>query len=269
MTDFDICSETSSTGVNAPSGPTGKATEYLEKLVTDGLKREIDQDENVVRSLPFFATSLGVLITFIGFARNTLPEFTLTLWPILTYGLMAAILASLAFLLWFLAQAVRVRTFNYPMSELDLIRYAVDLTRYYQEAEPTRGDGKANRDGSDADPVAVVERAVIDDLRAAMTQQCADAAVTSRFNNSKRLKARARALTILMAALSFALSLIIVILIHDALEGGPNGQCSHPRPAIEGPSASKVEIGSAAKQAGGAADAPGREGSLDLRGGGS
>src|SRR5690242_10543276 len=90
--------------VQTPTGATGKAAEYLEKLVTESFKRELDQEENVVRSLPFFATSIGVLITFVGFVRTTLPAFSLTAWPIIAYGLLFSLLCALAALLLFLYQ---------------------------------------------------------------------------------------------------------------------------------------------------------------------
>ncbi len=47
-----------------------KTTEYAEKIISDAFKREIDQEENVVRSLPFFATSLGVLAAATGVVRS-------------------------------------------------------------------------------------------------------------------------------------------------------------------------------------------------------
>jgi hypothetical protein len=49
-----------------------KFTEYLEKFIADSFKRESDQEENVVRSLPFFATSLGVLAASVGLVRGAL-----------------------------------------------------------------------------------------------------------------------------------------------------------------------------------------------------
>jgi hypothetical protein len=39
------------------------ANEYLETLVADSYKRELDQEENVVRSLPFAAAALAVVST--------------------------------------------------------------------------------------------------------------------------------------------------------------------------------------------------------------
>src|SRR4051794_24492919 len=101
------------TATDEPAGVTGKAAEYLESLVTESFRREPDQEENVVRSLPFFATSIGVLITFVGFARGILPAFAWSPWPLLVYGLLAGLLASLIAMLLFLYQGIRERKFDY------------------------------------------------------------------------------------------------------------------------------------------------------------
>ncbi|UEM06871.1 hypothetical protein JL101_030760 (plasmid) [Skermanella rosea] len=248
----------------APLGATGQAAEYLERLVTEGFRRELDQEENVVRSLPFFATSVGILITFIGFAHGTLAPFALAFWPLLEHGLLAGLIGSLALLLWFLFQAVRLRTFSYAMGEVELIRHAADLTAYYRQAEDQdAGGGPA---GSEADPTALVEQAVIDDLRGILTRQFAEAAVVSRANNAKRLRARARAFSVLMVAMSFALALIIAISVKDALDGGaygPHGELGTSPEAARAPGVGERQ---APQETGTSPDAPGREGSLDLPG---
>ncbi|EWY36954.1 hypothetical protein N825_22850 [Skermanella stibiiresistens SB22] len=248
-------------------GPTGKASEYLEKLIADSFKREMDQEENVIRSLPFFATSIGVLVTFVGFARGLLPAFSRTSWPelgygILVHGALAGLLVSLLALLLFLYKAVRERQFEYPMSESEMLDYAASLTAYYRAlADEATASG-----GGDDDPVEVIERAVVDDLRATMMGQMAASAKLSRANNLARLKARARAFSALMTALGFALVLIVAILIHDALNGGSHGQDGVARPGIAESQRAGPEDGTPSGEAKGAGHAGSREGTLELRG---
>lgn len=248
---------------DAPAGATGKAAEYLEKLVGDSFKRELDQEENVVRSLPFFATSIGVLITFIGFARGALPAFVWTGWPILVYGLLTGLLTSLIALLVFLYQAVCQRKFNYPMQEAELIEYAANLTAYYREVAASE---PANQEDEEGDPVEIVERAVIDDIRNTMLEQTSTAARLSRSNNWARLKARARAFSALMAALAFALALIVAILIHDALNGGPRGKDVNARPGTTESHDAGHEDRPARGEAKGSGDAGSGQGGVALRG---
>jgi hypothetical protein len=205
---------------NQETGPTGKVAEYVEKLVSESFKREADQEENVIRSLPFFATSIGVLVAFIGLARPALPPLTLSPFPIIVYGLLTGVMLSLTVLIAFLFLAVRQRTFKYPMSEADLIAYAARLTDYYSAAaSPAASAGTAESGEADhaeaaseneADTTETIEKAVIDDLRNTITGQIAEAARVSRANNIKRLGARARAFASLMVALGFALALIVV-----------------------------------------------------------
>jgi hypothetical protein len=47
-----------------------KVDDYVEAYVTDGLKRQLEQEENIVRSLPFFATALSLIILLVGAGRG-------------------------------------------------------------------------------------------------------------------------------------------------------------------------------------------------------
>lgn len=200
----------------------GKVAEYLEKYAADGFKRESDQEENVVRSLPFFATSFGVLLAFLSLARGAMPTWSFAPLPLAAYALLALILISLLLLIWFLFQAVRPRDFEYPMREAALVEYAKKLSGYYEQGDSTAAvsnvEGSAEPTGTATD-AAILERAVVEDLRAAVLTQLATAAEISRGNNTKRLAARAGAFITLMTALIFALLLFVVILAGDKLPG--------------------------------------------------
>jgi ABC-type antimicrobial peptide transport system permease subunit len=73
--------------------PTGQAAEYLEKIVADGFRRELEQEENVVRSLSFFATSLGVLVAFLGLATPLLPPLAAEPVAVAAYAALAVVVA--------------------------------------------------------------------------------------------------------------------------------------------------------------------------------
>ena len=103
-----------------------KADEYVEKVVTDSYKRELDQEENVVRSLPFFATSLGILATALGLARTAIGPFALSGIQLAIYTTLALTAVSILLVLAFLVQAIRPRDFKNPMTEQDLISYRSD-----------------------------------------------------------------------------------------------------------------------------------------------
>ena len=97
--------------------------EYVEKLVTEAYKRELDQEENVFRSMPFFATALGVLATALGLARPAICTFDWAVLPMAMHAVLLLIAAAVVLALWFIRQSIRQRDFKNPMSERALIGY--------------------------------------------------------------------------------------------------------------------------------------------------
>ena len=229
-------------------------TEYLEKVVADGFKREFDQEENVVRSLPFFATSLGVLASAIAFARPALCPPVLQPFSIAIYACLALLAFAIIAVFRYLLKAIMPRQFQYLMGEHALIHYAEQLSNFYATEE----------EGAATD----VETAIIDDLREAVTTQLATAAEASRAINFARLGARAKALVALVIAILLAFVILAGILIRDTVAPG---EC-HARPEQSSPSAPRTEHGTGpengpgATQASPAAHAPGREGGLGVQG---
>jgi hypothetical protein len=235
-------------------GPTGQAAEYLEKIVADGFRRELDQEVNVVRSLPFFATSLGVLVAFLGLAMPLLPPLAAEPVAVAAYASLAVVVASLALLLFFLFDSIRVKRFEYPSDELALRGYARRLTAYYAQCTV---------DGHPPAP-DVVAGAVLDDLRATVTGQLAEAARVSRRNNAERLQACARAFSTLILAQGFALLLVCLILARRALDGDADGEAVRPGAAAPGEHDPGSRDQPGAGEAPGPGDARGREGRVDL-----
>lgn len=231
-----------------------KPAEYIEKVVAEAFKREFDQEENVVRSLPFFATSLGILASAVAFARPALCEPVWQPFSVAIYASLAALgLTSLA-IFWFLFIAVKPRQFRYLMAEHELIHYAEQLSNFYA----TDGEG----------PPADIESAIIDDLREAVTTQLATAAEASRAVNFTRLGARAKALVALVSAILLAFIILALILVRDTVAPG---EC-HARPEQSSPSAPRAEHsarpenGPGATQTVPAADAASSQGGVGVQG---
>lgn len=177
-----------------------KADEYVEKVVAESYKRELDQEENVVRSLPFFATSLGILATALGLARTGIGPFSWSGIQLAIYVTLAVTGVSVMAVLAFLVEAIRPRDFKNPMTEQDLISYRSNLEAYYAAFD------------KDA---ATLEAAVTDDLRQAFSRQIAEAARIVRANNLQRLQARSRGLMALIVAIFLAFVLLGLILARD------------------------------------------------------
>ena len=95
--------------------------EYLEKLCVDAFKREWDADENVVRSLPFFAAALALTVTVLGIVAKDLPPLGPAVVPITAHIALLLAATSVGGVLHYLIVAVRPRIYRYPPPEGELI----------------------------------------------------------------------------------------------------------------------------------------------------
>jgi hypothetical protein len=231
-----------------------KADEYIEKIITEAYKRELEREENVFRSLPFFATTLGVLATAIGLARPAIGPLDGGVYAWAIYSVLAATALATTAALVFLFQAIRRRGFKDPMRETDLMEYRADLQEFYA--------------GADA-PADATDTAVASELRQAMSAQLAEATESARENNIRRIEARSRAAVALLVAISLVFALVGLILTRDAASGGAD----HVTVKTGGGATSQPERDQGSgdrpppSEAFTPSDAPGRPGSVDLPGG--
>ena len=87
--------------------------EYLDRLFTDSFKREVDQDEAVWRTLPFFATALGLAGALVGYVASHLPNLSTAPLSLMLHVLIALALASLVAAGFWIWVAVRPREYVY------------------------------------------------------------------------------------------------------------------------------------------------------------
>lgn len=222
-----------------------KADEYLESVFKDAFKRELEVDENVARTLPFFAATLALVVTLYGYASTKLPPLELRALSALLHLLVIGGAACLAGVVYSLFQAVRVREYRIPPKETELIAWADSLKSFYAEQgqEP-----------------ATVDEKVASDLRARMITEFAEGVEHNRAANAPKLKARAQGFTLLVSALGIAFLMIAIIFTTDRLE--PTG---HAREPHEQPS--RQEHDAAASAAVGAAPAASAPQAAGLAGG--
>jgi hypothetical protein len=234
-----------------------RPAEYVEKIVADSFRREGDQEENVARTLPFFATALGVIATALIFIRPALCAPNLQPLTVAIYFALLATVVMVFIVLGLLSVAVWPRRFQVPMTEDALLGYAEQLMDYYTAPGPPT-----------AIAASTIEEAIVDDLREAMTRQMATAATRSHSINSSRLKARSRALTALVFAISLAFVLVTLIFVRDTLfpgecNAGPQSGSSSP----SGTEHSSRPNGATSSEAKAAGNAPNNQGGMDLQGG--
>jgi hypothetical protein len=190
------------------------AHEYLEKIIAEQYKRELDQEENVIRSLPFAAAALAVLSTIMVVVRSYVPTqlggaYTICVWMLL--GLFAV---SIAVALWFLWRAMAAKRLQYLSPADELASYVTDLRNYYTAL------GLSSEQ---------IEESVVRDSRTLMIEQYTIGTVHNQKMNGERLAARTRSFQSLIIALALAFVTVVVILADEAINGVGSGAVIHQR----------------------------------------
>ena len=180
--------------------------EYLEKTFTEAYRKEIDQEENVWRTLPFFAATLALEINAVG---------PINVWLTKTHGteryLALAILAiagvATVASLFCIFMAVKKVTFVYVSSEPTFLNYANELRKYLT------ANNTSNR------PADAITEETITTLKAYMIDQLAGA------TNNNRLITQRRALWRTRAGLQVIVSVLtMLVLIAVSVVGSEYGQ---------------------------------------------
>lgn len=151
--------------------------EYLEKLVGDAYRKEVEQEENVWRSLPFFAATLALQVAAITQIRQWINGTDGWVLVVSNALLAAAAVATFAALI-FLAESIWPARFRYVTRELDLLEYAKNVR------------AAAIEDGHDAEEA---KAAAVTAAKTVMIQQYAVAADGNRMINQRRANRRTRA----------------------------------------------------------------------------
>src|SRR5258708_31304307 len=106
--------------------------DYTEKFYTDGYRQQIADEENVPRSLSFFATAFAVLVAIIAASRDWIQTPSWGAYSIVVWALMLLVAICLLTSMIFLLIALWPRDFKYVMSEPELHDYVVKLRMYYE-----------------------------------------------------------------------------------------------------------------------------------------
>lgn len=115
------------------------ALAYIEKTLADSYRKEIDQEENVWRSLPFFAATLALQLAALFQIIDKLPDLTTVIGWVSLSLLAVAGLATLVSL-GFLAASIYPQRFDYVAKQGLLLTYARDLIRDEQTPENQEQD---------------------------------------------------------------------------------------------------------------------------------
>lgn len=207
-------SETTASAESIPLGD--KSAAVLLVLFQDAYRQEVAAEEDVHRTLPFFATALGLIVAALNYVASQLPTLaqvrtvcsadaasglgiTITCaWPVLlcALALVAAALLSVG-VLWLLALATKRRDYRRVGPESSQLERARALQLYHS------GKGLSGE---------ALDLAVQLDLRDQMISSFAKAIPTNREITLQRYKLRARAVAYLLWSLFSALVGTIMVL---------------------------------------------------------
>ena len=202
---------------------------HLERTFADAYRKEIDQEENVWRSLPFFAATLALQLTALAPIRDWVGGATG--WG---FGAAAALLAVAGFAtlaaLAFLAFSVWPADFRRVAPEPAFRAYAENVRAEAQAAAP---------EGSSAQDVAETALATV---KAALAEQYALAVDHNRLVNEGRAKWRTRAGLATLASVFAVLvlvALVVLINIHAHAKPGADGPGGRAASDDAGPAPAK------------------------------
>lgn len=175
-----------------------KPDEFLESAFKDSFKRELEVDENVARTLPFFAATLALGATLYNFIIGRLPPFGLDILSLVLHGLLAIAGGCLAAVVWTLFQAVRQRQYRIPPKETELLTWSQELAEHFT------GEGLKP---------STVETRVVEQLRDRLIYEYAASAEHNRDANKPKLQARALGFTLLVVMLGIAFLMIGIMFV--------------------------------------------------------
>lgn len=195
------------------SGLTLGVATQLAGLAEKSFDRQVDLDESVWRSLPFFGAALALGVTILTKVADGLPSPTANLIDLVANALFWLSVGSFAWTLRWFWELLRPRDYEYPADDADVRSYAEHVTAFYASG----GQGGEQLDDR-----------VLLDLRLFLATHLGDAARANLKQNVTKLKARSQLL--LFVLLGFALVILAesVTYISNLGRSG-NGQVSAER----------------------------------------
>lgn len=223
--------------------------DHLEGLLGELYRREVENEENIWRSLPFFSATLAVEVAVVTQALPLVARLGgWSAWVAAGAAALAMLLVAAVVLL--LYRSIRPARFRYIASEPELVSYVAQL------------EAGGEDEAGGASPEA--------GLRRLLVQQYADATANNRAINQRRARARTNAGVLLLASIVVTLVLVAATvtpqLVGRVFTGDARGQGSPnrpDRPPGDDPARGAPAGAGRAAEGGAPADAAGQEGLVD------
>lgn len=176
--------------------------DHIEKTLADSYRKEIDQEDNIWRTLPFFAATIAFEISAVAQMLVRLPrEATGAWWDIIGAIVLLSLLIVAAVI--FLVASIAPAKFSYVSDEPALLGYALGLDQDERDA--------IARDQTPIDALAV--------LKATLAEQYSVATHHNRQINQRRAYRRSIAGLATLGSVLFAMFLVTRLMLHYL----PNG----------------------------------------------
>ncbi len=180
--------------------------DHIEKTLADAYRKEIDQEENVWRSLPFFAATISFQIAALSQVLLHLPQTsTGAWWDAIIALVLGAVLIAVAVV--FLAGSIAPASFSYVSDEPALLDYARGLDQDEQDALA------ANLSPIDA----------LGALKSTLADQYAIATHHNRQINQRRAFRRSIAGLATLGSAVFNVFLVVRVMLHYIPQGALKG----------------------------------------------
>lgn len=170
--------------------------DLLRTLALEAYRREVEQEESIWRSLPFFATALAFAVNAIGYAVVHLPVSAEGWLRWVALGGIALAAISLGVSFHALVRMVWAREYKTPPDDAAVAAY-VDGVRAFHR------DQGLDEVAADAKALAALTSFVAHEYGAVATW--------NRARNARRRQARTQSLVYLLAGLVIALATVVVI----------------------------------------------------------
>ncbi len=198
-----------------PPEPLGeKSAGILLSMFQDVYRQELGAEEDIHRTLPFFATALGLILAALNYAAAQLPKWSdltkycgkasfewdwfICSWPVTISGFLFSLATAFSIaVLWSLAGATKRRGYDRIGPEDALLSRAQALQEYHKKV------GLAGPD---------LDNAVLVDLRQQLLQDYAEAIPLNRERTLQRYRLRARAVSFLLGSLFAAVVATILMM---------------------------------------------------------
>jgi hypothetical protein len=177
--------------------------DHVEKTLADAYRKEIEQEENVWRSLPFFAGTLALQLAAMFQVIDRLPQMGSGAWWDSLGWIGIASISTLTALIS-LAASIWIADFRYIMPEVDLLDYADDL-----DDSERRIIAEGHEPPTDA--LSVFKKAI--------AREYANATTHNRLVNRSRALCRLVAGLATLASVLATLALVATVSLHYLLRG--------------------------------------------------